>query len=220
MHSSAKRSDRLMRLARHYPFFLAAVGMIAAALISSAWVDRGLATILAANVFFSIYLIFTIFKIEKLNQHYLKSHPGSADAPVLVIFMITLATVAIAFASLFEVINASQGPSGWRLVFALLAIPLGWSTIHLMAAIHYAHLYWEPRGKEARPSRGLEFPGPDAPDGWDFVYFAFVIGMTAQTSDVAISGRHIRRFNLVHAVATFFFNTVLVAAAVNVAVSL
>jgi uncharacterized membrane protein len=90
----------------------------------------------------------------------------------------------------------------------------------MMAAVHYAHLYWEPGAEPEKPSRGLEFPGTGSPGDWDFVYFAFVIGMTAQTSDVAISSRRIRVFSLLHAIATFFFNTVIVAAAVNVAVSL
>ena len=44
--------------------------------------------------------------------------------------------------------------------------------------------------------------------------------MTAQTSDVAVTKTQIRKLNMLHAVVSFFFNTVLVAAAVNVAVSL
>ena len=64
-------------------------------------------------------------------------------------------------------------------------------------------------------SRGLDFPGTAEPGGYDFLYFAFVIGMTAQTSDIAITSTAMRKINLVHAVVSFFFNTVLVAAAVN-----
>ena len=44
--------------------------------------------------------------------------------------------------------------------------------------------------------------------------------MTAQTSDVAMTKTGMRKLKLLHAVVSFFFNTVLVAAAVNVAVSL
>jgi uncharacterized membrane protein len=47
-----------------------------------------------------------------------------------------------------------------------------------------------------------------------------VIGMTAQTADVNITKTNMRKLTLIHAIASFFFNTVLVAAAVNVAVSL
>ena len=34
---------------------------------------------------------------------------------------------------------------------------------------------------------GLRFPGDGQPDYWDFVYFSFVIGMTFQVSDVAVT---------------------------------
>ena len=43
--------------------------------------------------------------------------------------------------------------------------------------------------------------------------------MTAQTSDTAITTTGMRRFNLLHGIVSFFFNTVLVAVSVNVAVS-
>jgi len=47
-----------------------------------------------------------------------------------------------------------------------------------------------------------------------------VIGMTAQTADTAITTSQMRLVVLVHSVLSFFFNTVIVAAAVNLAVSL
>ncbi|MDE1158489.1 MAG: DUF1345 domain-containing protein [Neorhizobium sp.] len=76
--------------------------------------------------------------------------------------------------------------------------------------------------QENRPKwhGGLDFPQTSAPGGYDFLYFSFVIGMTAQTSDVAITTTGMRKLNLVHAVVSFFFNAVLIAAAVNAAVSL
>ena len=55
---------------------------------------------------------------------------------------------------------------------------------------------------------------------WDFLYFSFVIGMTAQTSDVGIVGRPLRRLALAHGVVSFFYNTVIVALAVNAAVQM
>ncbi|HCH72874.1 MAG TPA: DUF1345 domain-containing protein, partial [Ochrobactrum sp.] len=56
--------------------------------------------------------------------------------------------------------------------------------------------------------------------GWDFAYFAYVIGMTAQTSDTSVTTPAMRRITLLHSIVSFFFNTVLVAASVNVAVAL
>ena len=89
-----------------------------------------------------------------------------------------------------------------------------------MAAMHYAHAFWSTQSSGNTRGHGLDFPGTSEPGGYDFLYFSFVIGMTAQTSDVAITSTSMRKINLLHAVVSFFFNTVLVAAAVNGAVSL
>jgi len=51
----------------------------------------------------------------------------------------------------------------------------------------------------------------------DFVYFSFVIGTTAQVSDVQVLTSRLRRLILVHSVVSFFFNTVLLALAINLA---
>jgi uncharacterized membrane protein len=51
------------------------------------------------------------------------------------------------------------------------------------------------------------------------VYFSFVIGMTAQVSDVGITDKTIRRTATVHGIISFFFNTALLALMVNIAAS-
>jgi uncharacterized membrane protein len=67
---------------------------------------------------------------------------------------------------------------------------------------------------------GLSFPDSREPSVWDFLYYSFVIGMTAQVSDVQVTNTAMRRITLVHSVVSFFLNTVLIALAVNVAVAL
>jgi uncharacterized membrane protein len=208
-----------MVFSRFMPFLLAILAVFVA-LLSRIWLDWGFAILLAANAFFLTYLTLTLAKISKLTKDYLKHHAAASDAPVLFIFAVTLAAVVTSVVSLFIVINVKDSPGAMRMALALSAVPLGWLTIHLMAAIHYAHLFWQPAQGQGVPRRGMEFPGTTEPEGWDFVYFAYVIGMAAQTSDVAISERHIRSFVLMHSVVAFFFNTVLVAATVNFAVSL
>ena len=59
----------------------------------------------------------------------------------------------------------------------------------------------------------------EKPDYWDFVYFSFVIGMTAQVSDVGITDKVIRRTATVHGIISFVFNTALLALTVNIAAS-
>ncbi len=70
------------------------------------------------------------------------------------------------------------------------------------------------------PARDWNFRKPKNPYGWDFLYFSYTVGATAQTSDVEVTNTAMRMVCIVHSVFSFFFNTVLVAAAVNVAVSL
>jgi hypothetical protein len=66
----------------------------------------------------------------------------------------------------------------------------------------------------------LKSPHEEHADYWDFVYFSFVIGMTAQVSDVGIIDKTIRRTATVHGIISFVFNTALLAPMVNIAARL
>ncbi|MBA8877459.1 DUF1345 domain-containing protein [Phyllobacterium myrsinacearum] len=216
----------MMILRRHNPFYAAAVVGLAA-LALALLVYPGLAYVIAANVFFVVYLILTAFKIHRLTASFLRQNAARSDEPVWIIFAVTFGAVIVAVGSLFVLINSEKNPHILDLSLALAAVPLGWATIHAMTTIHYAHLYWQPdetaEGTKDKPRKhvgGLDFPGGKEPGGIEFLYFSFVIGMTAQTSDTAVTSTEMRKVNLLHAIVSFFFNTVLVAAAVNVAVSL
>jgi uncharacterized membrane protein len=213
-------------LRRHVPFYLAIATAIAVYLLAH-WLGSDVPWAIAANAFFAVYLALTLVGLPGLTADYLKKNAARADVPVWIIFLITAGAVAVAVVSLFMTINAKESPDAFDFTTALLAVPLGWLTIHMMTAIHYAHEYWQPdddagdaRKGARKAQRGLEFPGTPEPRGIDFVYFAYVIGMTGQTSDTAITTSAMRNRVLVHGIVSFFFNTVLVAAAVNVAVTL
>lgn len=212
-----------MKHRRHLPFFVAAVAAVLV-LPVAIWLLPDLAIAVAANTFFLLYLALTAVKMPRLTAGFLREHAESEDEPAWVIFAVTFGAVVVAVVSLFLAINGAAGADkAIGVALALASVALGWLTIHTMAALHYAHRYWRPEGRhgDARaPHEGLEFPSTDEPAGYDFLYFAFVIGMTAQTSDVQITSTAMRKLNLLHAVVSFFFNTVLVAAAVNLAVSL
>lgn len=136
------------------------------------------------------------------------------------------------------------GPIGrLRPVLALAAVPLGWITLHTVMSLHYAGIFYraadggdappapsEPAASVPAPADlashpgdrgGLDFAG-DSPDPgpWDFLYYGFTIGMTAQTSDTAVTTTEMRRLTLVHGVMSFFYNAVIVALAVNAGMAL
>ena len=93
------------------------------------------------------------------------------------------------------------------------SIMLSWGFLNTLFALHYAHGYYGDYGEE---HRGLDFPGGGEPGYWDFAYFAVVIGMTFQVSDVQVTSRELRRMVLVHGVIAFFFNVFIVAVSVNI----
>ena len=134
-------------------------------------------------------------------------------------FVIPLLTALGAFASLaaivLELSQAQHKPV--ELIFATATVALSWAAVHTAFALHYAHEFY--RGE--KPG-GLQFPSGDKDDHadyWDFVYFSFVIGMTAQVSDVGITDRTIRRTATAHGIISFVFNTALLALMVNIAAS-
>jgi len=111
-----------------------------------------------------------------------------------------------------------QGEGGVSSVLAMLAaaatIILSWLYMNMIFALHYAHGYY---GHRNAMHKGLDFPGTEDPDYWDFAYFALVLGMTFQVSDVQIVNRRLRRTALTHSVIAFFFNVFIIAISVNVA---
>lgn len=214
-----KRRDN--NYARHRPFLIAA-GLSVVVLAGLLVLSPSVAIEGAAIVFFLTYLTIFSSRVPHLTAAHLKAHADSDDLPAIVIIAITFLAVAVSVASLFVALNHTAGENVWSLTLAFLSVFLGWLTIHTMTAIHYAHLFWRSStgAGNMQPHGGMDFPDTDEPGIYEFLYFSIVIGMTAQTSDVAVTRTSMRKVVLLHSIVSFFFNTVLVAAAVNAAVSL
>ena len=139
-------------------------------------------------------------------------------------FWVTLGAVAFSFAALTQVLpEAKSLPPGQRgMAVGLVAatLLLSWLVTHLVFTYRYAHEYYTTSGGGPEVDGGLEFPGNEPPDYWDFVYFSLVLGMTFQVSDVQITSRKFRRLATLHGLIGFFFNTVIVALTVNIAAGL
>jgi uncharacterized membrane protein len=140
---------------------------------------------------------------------------------MILIIVLTLGAISVSLASVFTLV-VRDGIGALLLAFTIASVPLGWFTLHTVAAFRYAHLYYTKReggGNEPGDAAGLAFPETREPGTWDFLYYAFVVGMTAQVSDVQVLSTSMRRLTLAHGVTSFFFNTVLLALAVNIAAS-
>jgi uncharacterized membrane protein len=131
--------------------------------------------------------------------------------------VLPLALVA-AMARVAVVIGEAIGGAGGGAALALTTVALSWLFVHVIFAFHYAHAWYAPAA--GRDAGGLIFPGGDEPDYWDFLHFSMIIGVAAQTADVQIASKALRRISTVHSVTAFVFNTVIVALSVNLAVGL
>ncbi len=96
---------------------------------------------------------------------------------------------------------------------AMATVVSSWSVVHTLFTLQYAFFYY--RNTHSKKPAGLQFPGETKPDYLDFAYFAFVIGMTSQVSDVAIDARQIRRWALLHGMISFAFNAAILALSIN-----
>ncbi len=135
-----------------------------------------------------------------------------------VAIMAGLMCLAAIVAELASVKDLAVGLKLARIALAALTIITSWLFLHTMFALHYAHAFYMARA--AGQGDHLEFPGEQHPDYFDFLYFSFVIGVAAQTADVSIRSRAMRRTTLLHCVLAFFFNTTLLALTINIAAGL
>jgi uncharacterized membrane protein len=130
----------------------------------------------------------------------------------------------VTFFSLFAILGIlpeAKKAGGWIMagssLLGAVTILLSWLVAHTVFAVHYAHEYFYEVQHHEAP--GLDFPGVADDRGdldyWDFCYFAFVIGMTAQVSDVQVRTRHWRRMVLAHGIISFLFNAAILGLSIN-----
>lgn len=107
-------------------------------------------------------------------------------------------------------------PNALTIVLIIGTLLIAWLFSNMIYALHYAHLFYTPHSDDGRDHGGIDFPGTEEPDYWDFIYFGFTLGMTFQTSDVTISSPRIRRIAPFHCFAAFVFNIGVLAFTINV----
>jgi uncharacterized membrane protein len=145
------------------------------------------------------------------------------ESRTVVFFIVVIAIIG----SLGGVLLLLKNQEGWLLskwletLIYITGVTFSWILLHMLFTGKYAHLYYgnHPTQK-GHIAKGLDIPGDEAPDYVDFAYFAFVIGMTFQVSDIEITSKRMRRLVLIHGLISFIFNTVIVALTINVVVNL
>lgn len=209
-----QRMPKVVRIVYSRPrlFISIAIGLAALLVLPWSW-RQTTRCLLAWDISLVLYLILAFTTVFSCGAEFMRRQAAlQDDGRFFILGMTSSAAFASIVAILLELGATNRAPA--QLVLAVVTIALSWAAIHTTFALHYAHEYF--RGDKAG---GVLFPGGDDPDYWDFVYFSFVIGMTAQVSDVGITDKMIRRTAIVHGVVSFVFNTALLALMVNIAAS-
>lgn len=216
-----KRLPRIVRIMKLRPglFIAAAVALAVSAVLFATCPDWRASTklLFAWDAALLLYLAIVARLMARADHNRIRSRAALQDEGGLALLILPVMAAAASLVALFAELSIAKGSGSpaFHVTLTILTITLSWTFIHTLFALHYAHDFYG----EGERANGLEFPGKDKPDYWDFVYFSFVVGMTFQVSDVQVTNRLIRRLVVAHGVLSFLFNTAIVAVTVNLATS-
>lgn len=199
-------------------FFSLAIACLAGYLLPIQNVER---SIVAWNIGTIVYLALIAKMMFSSKPQQIEMRANEDEGKFLVLILALAAVIFSLVTITCELSEAKQlaaDQKPFHIAIAAFTILSSWLFIHTVYALHYAHDYYDkiPGGHAA----GLTFPDTKLPDYTDFLYFSFIIGTSAQTADVNISSRSMRRVALLHCVVAFFFNTTILALTINIASSL
>lgn len=171
------------------------------------------------DVFALSFIVTTWAIFFKQTTNHIRERARQEDGSRVFVFLLILAASFASMLTVLLLLLSKEAAAAGNAVFLPVTIGgmlFSWVMVHTIFALHYAYMYYDDaEGNPAVHAAGLDFPSEKKPDYIDFAYFAFVIGMTFQVSDVEISARSIRRLALVHGLLSFGLNTFVVALTVN-----
>jgi len=208
------------------PHFLISIAAgVAGYFVFRAWLPREITRLIVAwDTGVATFCVLSVAAMIDVSHERIKARALHHDEGRHVILALTLLAAAASVAAILAELGDAKGHGAWQesLKVGLTAatIALSWFFVHLVFAIHYAHVYYLTEEDSPDHRGGLDFPADDAPDYWDFLYFALVLGATSQTADVNIQSKEIRRIAAAHGVISFAFNTAILATMINLAAGL
>ena len=193
----------------------AAAGCVAA--FAPAWLSGTMRAVAAYDAAAAVVLLWQWTRLLTADSLVSRRHAEADDPGGNAILLLTLVAVVFGFVAAITILGRGQHLqiANHQVAADLLgfgAVTFGWLLIHTTLAFHYARAYYV--------DRGHIFPGKADPSDLDFSYFSFVIGMTFQVSDVQVASPRIRRVVMLHGMASFAYNTAILALVVNLASNL
>ncbi|WP_082679176.1 DUF1345 domain-containing protein [Sphingobium cupriresistens] len=194
-----------------YGMFLALLALVAPLALWMPWHEAVMAGFDLAAIAFMIAVAPLIGAVPAT----MRKNAASNDANRELMLLLTAIVSLVILVAVGVAISQHGGPNGAMIALLLATLLIAWLFSNLVYAMHYAHIFYLP-DKSGKDRGGLDFPEEDEPGYWDFLYFAFTLGMTFQTSDVSVTATAMRRTVLFQCLAAFLFNLGILAFTINV----
>jgi uncharacterized membrane protein len=180
-------------------------------IMGSAWTE---AAALAFDLAAVVFVISLVPLLRESGPQAIREHADANNANRTLVLVATALVMIVVMAAISgELPGARSGDlaAAVKLVVTLLLI---WIFANAIYALHYAHDFYT-GGPDGKDCGGIDFPGTPEPTYGDFIYFAFTLGMTFQTSDTDITAARIRNVALFHSFTAFLFNIGVIAFTIN-----
>ena len=193
----------------------AVVGAVVAVVMALA-IDPALAAMTAVTVAELVFLVSSLWLVLPMDASATRSNARREDlrpaadealvAAMCVLAVITMVTLHLA--------GSGESVSTVGSVITLVGVFGAWACIQQTYALHYAYRYYlEESGIDFHQDSDQD--DAEGPTFGDFLYFSYAVGMTYGVTDNDVSDRAIRMIVWRHALISFAFGTILLAAAVN-----
>ncbi|QGN59420.1 DUF1345 domain-containing protein [Nostocoides sp. HKS02] len=165
----------------------------------------------------AVFVVWTWVTVWPMNpaataRHAVQEDPGRAATDLIILAAAVVSLGAVGLLLLGG--SSAGGGKDMQAGVSVLGVAFAWAAVHTTFTTRYARLYY------TTPKGGIDFNEDDPPRYRDFAYFAFTIGMTFQVSDTEIRTKEIRATVLRHALLSYLFGVVVIAATINLVAGL
>ena len=190
-----------------------ALGGLVVAVVLLPFVDWTIALIIGWDVFCTLFLAsiwLTVMRADGPKTQKLARREDETRTSAAFVLLAASVTSVLAVAIPLSMAGKEEGGTKVALIaVATVTVVLSWFVVNTVFTLRYADLYFRAQAPV------IDFGCDDVPNYQDFAYVAFTIGMTYQVSDTTLRNRSLRRTVLSHALMSYLFGVVIVAAAIN-----
>jgi uncharacterized membrane protein len=173
----------------------------------------------AAMLFYLVRVWIKIWPLDAKQTSAIASREDptrpAADSVLLLAAVASLGAVA---AVIVQSHSSHGSMQGLEIGLGAGSVVISWLLVHTIFTLKYARLYY--RGSTDHAEGGVDFEHKVRPPYSDFAYLSFTIGMTFQVSDTDLQSAEYRRLALRHALLSYLFGAVILAATINLVAGL